>query len=60
VVWRTRRSADIEHTAARLATCGFGDEQGRMNCSIVDAGGALVVSQFTLLADVRRGGVPFR
>ncbi len=37
----------------------FEDEQGRMNRSAVDLGlGALVVSQFTLCADVRRGRRP--
>jgi D-tyrosyl-tRNA(Tyr) deacylase len=37
----------------------FPDEEGRMNRSVVEAGGAvLVVSQFTLLADVRRGRRP--
>jgi D-aminoacyl-tRNA deacylase len=35
------------------------DEQGRMNCSILDAGGGvLCVSQFTLYGDVRRGRRP--
>ncbi len=34
----------------------FGDEQGRMNRSVVDVqGGVLLVSQFTLAADTRRG-----
>jgi D-tyrosyl-tRNA(Tyr) deacylase len=37
----------------------FRDAEGRTNLSIADAGGALlVVSQFTLLADVRRGRRP--
>lgn len=52
--------ADIEYTASKIRDLRiFGDEQGRMNRSLVDAGGAvLVVSQFTLLADVRRGRRP--
>ena len=37
----------------------FEDAEGRTNLAIADAGGALlVVSQFTLLADVRRGRRP--
>lgn len=37
----------------------FPDEEGRFNLSLVDVKGeALVVSQFTLLADVRRGRRP--
>lgn len=37
----------------------FRDDEGRMNRSVLEAGGAvLVVSQFTLLADVRRGRRP--
>ncbi len=37
----------------------FGDDEGRMNRSLVDVGGAaLVVSQFTLYADVRKGRRP--
>jgi D-tyrosyl-tRNA(Tyr) deacylase len=37
----------------------FPDERGRMNRSVVDVDGAvLVVSQFTLCADVRRGNRP--
>ncbi len=37
----------------------FGDEEGKMNRSLLDIGGeVLVVSQFTLYADVRRGRRP--
>ncbi len=37
----------------------FGDDEGRMNRSLLDIGGeVLVVSQFTLYADTRRGRRP--
>lgn len=37
----------------------FPDDEGRMNRSVLDAGGsALVISQFTLFGDVRRGRRP--
>lgn len=37
----------------------FEDEEGRMNLSVLETGGALlVVSQFTLYGDVRRGRRP--
>ncbi|HEY7177823.1 MAG TPA: D-aminoacyl-tRNA deacylase [Gaiella sp.] len=55
---------DDEATAERLARkIGrlriFPDEEGRFDRSLVDTGGkALVVSQFTLLADTRKGQRP--
>ncbi len=55
---------DDEQTAVRLAERVarfrfFRDEEGRMNRSAIDCGhAALVVSQFTLAADGRRGRRP--
>ena len=55
---------DSEEEAVRLARkCAelriFTDAAGKFNLSLLDAGGeALVVSQFTLLADTRRGRRP--
>jgi D-tyrosyl-tRNA(Tyr) deacylase len=56
----TDTSADVDALADKLIGLRiFRDEADRMNRSIVDAGGsALVVSQFTLLADVKRGRRP--
>ena len=57
-------AADDEAEAQRIAAkCAemriFSDDDGRFNLSLIDTGGeALVVSQFTLLADVRRGRRP--
>ena len=49
--------AQLAAKVARLRI--FADAAGRMNRSITDVGGeALVVSQFTLYADVRRGNRP--
>ena len=52
--------AEAEALAAKIAKLRiFRDEAGKMNRSILDTGGgALVVSQFTLLADLRRGNRP--
>ncbi len=52
--------AEVEFLARKIARLRvFADEAGRMNRSVLDVGGgALVVSQFTLAADVSRGNRP--
>jgi D-tyrosyl-tRNA(Tyr) deacylase len=51
---------DAEYLAAKIAGLRvFEDGDGKMNLSAAEAGGAvLVVSQFTLYGDVRRGKRP--
>ena len=57
---RADTGADAEALARKVVGLRiFPDEDGRFNRSLVDVGGAmLVVSQFTLYADVRRGRRP--
>ncbi len=52
--------ADIEYTASKIGSIRlFADEAGRMNRSVQEVGGAiLVVSQFTLAGDTRKGRRP--
>jgi D-tyrosyl-tRNA(Tyr) deacylase len=52
--------ADAEELARKLVHLRiFADEDGRMNRSLLDVGGALgVVSQFTLQGDARQGRRP--
>ena len=52
--------AEADWLAAKVAGLRvMGDDEGKMNRSVTDAGGAiLAVSQFTLLADTRKGKRP--
>ena len=59
-VGREDTDADAAHLAEKIVHLRiFADEAGQMNRSVLDVGGALlVVSQFTLYGDTRRGRRP--
>lgn len=59
-VKHTDSSDDARYLAEKVANLRvFADEQGKMNRSLRDVGGAaLVVSQFTLYGDCRKGRRP--
>jgi D-aminoacyl-tRNA deacylase len=59
-VTQTEREEDAGYLADKVVQLRiFPDETGRMNRSLLDAGGALlVVSQFTLYGDSRKGRRP--
>ena len=52
--------AEADRLAEKIATLRvFADDEGKMNRGLADvAGGALVVSQFTLYGDLRKGRRP--
>jgi len=52
--------AEAELLAGKIARLRvFADEAGKMNLSLLDTGGgALVISQFTLCADIKKGNRP--
>jgi D-aminoacyl-tRNA deacylase len=51
---------DVDRLAGKVARLRiFADADGRFDCSLLDTGGsALVVSQFTLIADTAKGNRP--
>lgn len=59
-VGRETREEDLDWLAAKLVDLRiFPDDEGRMNRSVRDVGGGLLlISQFTLYGDVRKGRRP--
>jgi D-tyrosyl-tRNA(Tyr) deacylase len=59
-VARTDRPADADYLAGKIAHLRiFEDADGKLNRSLLDVGGEmLIVSQFTLLGDCRKGRRP--
>jgi len=58
-VAETDELADAEYLAGKIANLRIFERDGRMNDSVVDRnGGVLLISQFTLLADTRKGRRP--
>jgi D-tyrosyl-tRNA(Tyr) deacylase len=59
-VGKEDREADADYLAAKIPQLRvFEDDEGRFNLSLFDIGGAiLVVSQFTLFGDCRKGRRP--
>lgn len=59
-VAQTDTDADLDYMQKKIPELRiFEDEDGKMNRSVVEAGGALlVVSQFTLYGDARKGRRP--
>jgi D-tyrosyl-tRNA(Tyr) deacylase len=57
---RADEAKDVQYTADKIAGLRvFPNDEGRMSLCVTDIGGAvLVVSQFTLFGDVRRGRRP--
>ena len=59
-VAKTDTAADADYLAAKIVNLRiFADEAGKMNRSVAEAGGSLlVVSQFTIYGDTRKGRRP--
>jgi D-tyrosyl-tRNA(Tyr) deacylase len=59
-VARGDAASDADHLAAKIVQLRiFSDQEGKMNRSLLDTGGAmLAVSQFTLYGDTRKGRRP--